>query len=387
VIVAPEPRIAVARSSTEIEALRPSWEALPGGAVTTDPEVFLSMLGPDGRAARPYVVQLEENGTRALAVGRLERMPLSAKIGYRTVYAPRVDVLTIVYRGLLGDASEEASARVLGRLRQALADGEADVLRLRSLRIGSPLHRLATSAPSYLSRQHVSKRTAHWQLALPGSFDEFLRSLSSRTREGVRRYSRKLERDYGDRLSLQRLAGEAELERFFVDARRVAEKTYQHGLGVAVGDDPAHRRLIEAAAGRGWFRAWVLSIDGEPAAFWHGFAYRGEFAIGIPGYDPAYAQQRVGTYVLMRAIEELCADEDVHTVDFGFGEAEYKRRFGTERWEEEDVLVYATTFRGVRVNLTRTAVLRSAAAARTLAERAPGLRRRWRARLARGGER
>ena len=46
--------------------------------------------------------------------------------------------------------------------------------------------------------------------------------------------------------------------------------------------------------------------------------------------------------------------------------------------------MYAPTFRGARVNLTRTAVLRADRLARRANERAPalqGLKRRWRSRL------
>ena len=342
------------------------------------------MLGEAGQGPEPYVLLLDR-GARTDARGLQARGDPADRQGWLlALYSPRVRAITLIYRGLLGDGSRESASALLAGLQEALARGEADVVRLRSLRVGSPLHELASTAPSFLGWQHVATRTAHWQLALPGSYDEFLRSLSSRTREGVRRYSRKLEREHGERLELRRFAAEAELEEFFADAHTIAERTYQHGLGVAVTDDAAHRRLIEAAARRGWFRAWVLSIDGRPAAFWHGFAHGGAFAIGVPGDHPEYGHLRVGTYVLMKAIEELCEDDEVETIDFGFGDAEYKRRFGTERWEEEDVLVYAPTLRGARVNLTRTAVLRAAGLARRVAEGAPalqGLKRRWRSRL------
>ena len=80
---------------------------------------------------------------------------------------------------------------------------------------------------------------------------------------------------------------------------------------------------------RGWFRAYVLYLDDEPVAFWQGQAYNGVFSTGVPGFDPAYADHRVGNYVLFKLIADLCADESIETLDYGFGDAEYKRRFGT----------------------------------------------------------
>ena len=84
-------------------------------------------------------------------------------------------------------------------------------------------------------------------------------------------------------------------------------------------------------------------------------------------------------------IEELCADDGIDVVDYGFGDSEYKRRFGSDSWEEEDVLIFAPTFRGVRINATRTAVVGAARLAKAVATKigiAAWLKRRWRQRLA-----
>jgi hypothetical protein len=167
----------------------------------------------------------------------------------------------------------------------------------------------------------------------------------------------------------------------------VSIKTYQHRLGAGFAADPSERRLIELGAERGWLRAYVLSIDGDPAAFWLGLAYRGTFFTGPTGYDPGLARWRLGTYVLMTMLEDLCADDAVDHVDYGIGGAEYKRHFANESQLEEDDLVFAPSLRGVRINLTRTAILGTIGAARAAADRTPVLRvlkRRWRSRLASG---
>ena len=86
----------------------------------------------------------------------------------------------------------------------------------------------------------------------------------------------------------------------------------------------------------------------------------------------------------MRLLDDVCADPSVEVFDFGFGDAFYKQRLGDRKKLEEDVLVFASSLRGVRVNLTRTAVLKAAAVARAVAERHRRCRvssARWRSRL------
>src|SRR5262249_1232475 len=120
-------------------------------------------------------------------------------------------------------------------------------------------------------------------------------------------------------------------------------------------------------------------------AFWPGWLYNRSFYIGTPGYEPELADYRLGQYVLMRLISDLCADAEVDVCDFGGGDAEYKRRFASESWEETDVLIFAPTLHGAHLNFMRTAVAASARALRWGVAKLgveEKLKQAWRRRLA-----
>ena len=128
----------------------------------------------------------------------------------------------------------------------------------------------------------------------------------------------------------------------------------------------------------------MLYLDGAPAAFWPGWIYNRTFFVGTPGYEPALADHRPGQYVLMRVIADLCADPAIDVCDFGFGDSEYKRRFSNEEWDEADVLVFAPTLKGLRLNAGRTMVGHTDRGLRTIARRtglAERVKRAWRRRL------
>lgn len=381
-------RVTTFRSVEELESIRDQWERLQGDLVTTDLDHYLTVLHARPNVVRPHVVLVEEDGEpRALAVARVEEIRLSANLAYLKVYAPRVRALTVVYGGVLGDRSDATTQVLLEELRAALARGEADVLRLRQVPLESGLRRLARSTVPLLSRQHLSAPALHWRAEIPDSFDEYLRRRSRGIRRNIRRYGNRLTEAYGDRLSLEVYRDEADLERLFRDTASVATKTYQAAMGASFSDDDLRRSLTRLAMRRGWFRGYVLYLDGEPCAFWYGLGYRGVFSTDITGYDPAYSELRIGRYVMVKLIEDLCADETIQSLDYGFGDAEYKRLFGDRNWAEEDVLVYAPSARAIRINLVRTLVLGVGSAARAVVgnrQVVDRLKRRWRARLASG---
>jgi ribosomal protein S18 acetylase RimI-like enzyme len=386
-VPAPGYRVRVLRSEQEVETLRHLWDALGTSYVDADVDFFLTLVRMRANVLRPHVIVLERDGDpAALVVGRIEEVPVSCRIGYRTVYRPILRSLTVAHGGVSGSEDDQTARALLEQLERCLAAGEADMVKLPALRTGSPLHRAATQVPGVFRRQHFMEPFRHTRLVLPDSYEQLLASRDRKSRYNIRRSADLLHRTFGGDLSVEVLRDPADHQRIFRDLEHVASKTYQRGLDAGFADTEEKRELVQIGLERGWFRAWVLSIRGKPVAFWQGNGRDGTFFVSSTGYDPDYRDQGVGTYLLLRMFEDLCADPQIEIVDFGWGDADYKRRFGTDSWEEHDVVVFAPSFRGVRVNAIRTAILGTSKGARR-ALSALGLTARvkkaWRARLRR----
>lgn len=376
--------VRVARTAAEIEDLREAWDALPVENPAADPDQLLTLVRHTAPPARPHVLLLEPGGRpHALAVGRAGPVQIDTRLGYATVYRPRLEALTISQGGLVGAGPEQAEA-LLAAIVDALREERLDVARLR-LRVGSGVHELATTRPGALVRGRVTAPVIRRRAHVPETFADYLQARSAKTRSNVQRYSRRLESRFGDGAVLRVFQSPDELPELDRDTRAVYEKTYQHGLGAGYSDTGLGVALRRLAAERGWLRAFVLYLDGAPAAFWHGTLYRRIFYTGPTGYDPAHKDLRLGTYVLAKMVDSLCGKADL--VDFGLGDAEYKRHLGDESWEEEDVLLFARRPRPVAVNVARTGMLAASSAAHgalVRSGRLTGVRRRWRDRLAAG---
>lgn len=375
-------RAVVSRGFEEVASIRPRWESLDGPSITTDFDYFHAVLDSEPNMHEPLVLTvLGGDEPSAMLICRVEEAALALKLGYRTLYEPRVRSLTVVYRGYLGRVDEETARTLVRELKRILGENDFDTVIFRRLDVEHPLFGAAQGEPGFLARQHHARVALCWERSLPSSFGDFLGSLSKSTRTGIKRYSNKLERDFAGRIEVRRFSEPGDIDAYFQAAEVVASKSYQRGLGVGVRDDESQRRRARLALERGWFRSFVLYLDDEPVAFCGGEAYKGRFTYGIPGYDPALGDYRIGTYVLMKMIEDLCEDGTVDVLDFGFGDAEYKRRFGDRSWREADVHIFAPRARPISINLSRTAILKSndalAATARSIGV-VGRVKQRWR---------
>lgn len=350
--------VRVARSVEEVEALRGAWTSMLRDSVQTDLDYFLWSLREEPQVVRPHVLAVERDGrTDAIVAARLLNVRLPCKLGYSTVYAPVVRAVCVLHDGLLGDADPVTTAAVLDELLSALKRREADVILFRQLQVDSALHRAATAGATFATRQHAVRPDLRWQIALPSTREEYLASLSSATRKGVRRTASRLDHVFGERLSIRVFCEPADLDMFFHDVETVAARTYQRRLGVGYMGDAEQRARLTMLADHGWFRAYILYLDGTPIAFELGELYRGRFRSLAGGYDSSYGHHRVGAHLLVKTIEALAADAGVSVFDFGLGDVEYKSKLAQVSLPEADLLLYARRPRPIFINFARTALL------------------------------
>jgi len=368
----------VARSVAEVEALRPVWESLAFDHLDADIDTFLTGVETIPQALRPHVAVMMRDGVpEAILAARFEDRELPARFGYATLYRPRLRCVTVVAGGAGGAAS--AIPALVDEVFQALRDREADAVFFHRLTVGSALQTSVAAQAPRLSRQRFLVPTRHWALDLPDAPQTLLPSLSKSLREEFRRRRRRLERDFGDRVRIRVFEAAADADELVRDLELVASTTYQRGLGAGF-DATRDRALVELALRRRALYSWILYLDGRPCAYELGQRHGVSFVIGAKGYDPALRDRGVGWVVQLQMLEDLCRDPDVRTVDFGFGDADYKRRLANRSWLEVDAVVYGRTPRALTAMAGRTAVLGADRVIRRLAgdDRIAFAKRHWR---------
>ncbi len=350
---APAITVRVARTVEEVEAIREIWAAWRSHR-DSDIDFCLEYVWSANEFIRPHVILIYRNGQPdAMLVGRLEHARVDSRIGYLQFPGIRVRQLTFAYRGLLGNLSVENIEEFIKSIMNALRHGEAELASLIKLGTDSALYRQALSSPGFASRDHLTKITAHHIMRLPESMDQLYLRFSQGLRAEVRRKRKKILADFDGNVKIRRFHEPAELENLIPDLEEIAKKTYQRPLGVGFQDTEQMRRRLGVCAQKGWLRIYVLSVSGEPCAFWMGTLYDGTFYSDEIGFDPQFSHYSPGTFLLTSIVEDLC-NSGVKEIDFGVGEAEYKKRFSNRLLTEASVYLFAPNLKGIALNIVRS---------------------------------
>ncbi|HZQ04634.1 MAG TPA: GNAT family N-acetyltransferase [Gaiellaceae bacterium] len=364
--------VVIARSAEEFERLRARWPRVAWEREEAEIDWVLLRARTRPGVIAPFALVV---GREAGIAGRIEERPLPARLGDRTVVAPRARVLKIVEGGVVGASAVEALRPVLR---------EVDAVAFPPLPVGSELAGAARGLGGVLRRQPLAPASARRRLVLPASFEEFLASRTRKVRDGIRYDSARLEEAFGRARHVRTLHRPEDLEQLVGTLDLVARSTYQRAVGAGFADTLEERALARLGLERGWIRAYVLYCGQDPIAYWQCSTYRGTLFLLRTGFDRSYSRHRPGIYLLMRVLEDAIADPSIGVVDFGAGDAAYKRQLSSESSLEREELVFAPTWRGLRASAVRAPVLAGARLARRAADAArltDGVRSRWRERV------
>lgn len=346
------------KSVDEIEKIRPIWEQLqaskPEATPNADINRYLSILGSRGNGVRPHILLLSDNDEpKHMVIGRVEKTQLKYNIGYKTIFNLPVRSLTIVYGGILGALTEELCALVIKELIEALRRKEADVLFFNHLKVDSQIYQFARKVPNVLCRGGFAKIEPHWSMSLPESMDFFYAKRTRKHRANLRRFIRKLEGEYPDSFKVATYTRDDELDEAISAATEISLKTYQHALEGGIVGNSETLNMMTTEAQRGWLELSVLFLEGQPCAFQHGCYYKRKYFLERIGFDPKWRDYKIGTILFLKVLENMCNDQQVEQLDFGFGDAEYKRSYGDKCWDEASIYIFAPRFYPLTINLLR----------------------------------
>jgi len=181
-------------------------------------------------------------------------------------------------------------------------------------------------------------------IALPESFEEYIRNLGYSARKDVRSALRRLKRSSEASIEYRIFSVPTDVLEFLRLAQQISDKTYQRNLlGLGIRSDDETRRNLNFAAENGWLLSYILVYDQKPVAFRHGYLYSGTYYAIQTGYDPDWRKKSVGTNIQIHCIRDLI-DKGVTQLDFLYGDNERKRSLSNTYRIEQNIYLIPDKF-------------------------------------------
>lgn len=342
-----------------IESIRSVWELMqnkePSPAPNADIDRYLSYLNAISDIARPHIILFEHNDRpAAMIIGRIEKYQMKLKFGYLSLPCPSSECLRVVYGGVLGQPNSDLCSVMVGELMKQLQQRQFDMISFNHLKINTPFYQAVRTIPGFLVQDHFPIINEHWRMAVPDKIEQFYSAHSRGHRHNLRRAIRKFEEECYGKSKIVNYSAKSDVNDFIKVAADISSKTYQNKLGAGLVNDEKMRSRLVAKAVKGLFRGHILFSGDMPCAFQLALQYRRTYYMMNIGYDPALSSYKPGLILFLKVLESLCTDPSTDMIDFYFGDAEYKQRYGTEHWPEAWIHVFAPRPCPIIINTMRS---------------------------------
>lgn len=342
-----------------IESIRSIWEQMqnkePFPVPNADIDRYLASLNATSDDARPHIILIKHyDNPAAMIIGRVEKYKMRLKFGYLSFSCPRSKCFRVVYGGILGEPDIELCSLLVGELSKQLRQRQFDIISFNHLKTDTPFYETIREIPGFFTRDRFPTIDEHWRMTVPEKIEQFYLSHSHGHRHNLRRAIRKFEEECHGESRIIHYSTTSDVDDFIRVAADISAKTYQDKLGAGLVNDEKTRSRLFAAAAKGWFRGHILFSGDIPCAFQLALHYRRTYYMVSIGYDPAMSSYRPGLILFLKVLESLCADPSIDMIDFYFGGAEYKHRYGTEHWLEAWIHMFAPRPCPIFINTLRS---------------------------------
>lgn len=232
------------------------------------------------------------------------------------------------------DDSSAAAAPLLGRHR-ALA---------------IPAHPIAAE-PGWLKitrdyLRYVPASTTCYFIEPGNSFDAYLQRMPNKHRHELFRKLRRVAEHCEGAIDVRCYRSVTEARAFYALASTVSRKTYQRRLlDVGLPETAAFEAQLLARAGQDRMRGYLLFHRDTPVAYGYCIVTGDCLRFQYIGYDPAYRHWSAGNVLIAEALRSAIGESRFAIIDFGSGEAQYKRSFATGSRRCATVFLFRPTAR------------------------------------------
>jgi CelD/BcsL family acetyltransferase involved in cellulose biosynthesis len=184
----------------------------------------------------------------------------------------------------------------------------------------------------------------HYVIDLPSNYANYFQQLSQKTRTNIRRGARELDARLGG-WEVRTFTAPEQIPELVQFVESIVTKTFHYHLlrqDLTMSNYQFVHNLTSYAR-QGWLRGYVLVRGRRAVAYSIGYVVNKNYQYELIGYDPTFAHASPGIVLLAYIIEDLIGAGIVDVLDFGAGEAGYKRLFGNRSYEEGAALICRRT--------------------------------------------
>lgn len=328
-------------SYKDFKSLKEQWPESKSRYFETDFEYLSSLYKESIVDGEPLTLRLEDSTGKSVVInGIIQDIKYSPKITYFTLKFIRFKKKCFLVRpySILGEINDITVAKDIELALSAYCrKHDIDYVNFSLLSRESAFTKYLSDIKNPLKRDPSPLIEEHYLLEVPESLDDYFKTKDAKGRYNLKRLMKQLENAY--KVNLRIFTKLEDVEVFCEHAEIIAQKSHLRPINAGFKSTPTEIKKKKILANIDLFRSYILYIDGKPAAFICGIIYKRSFFTEHIGFDIQYERLSIGSYLLLKAIEDIAANRSADIIDYSYGSDSYKKRFSSLSLCSEDIRI------------------------------------------------
>ncbi len=176
------------------------------------------------------------------------------------------------------------------------------------------------------------------------SFEEYLSKFKKKERYNLKRQYQMALKTSNNNLRLERITDISQIEFFVKSGKYIFKNSWKSDADESkyiFSDEKT--TFYKHLAAKNLFRSYLLIAENEPWAFVLGFQHQNIFHYSNIAFNNKFAKLSPGTVLFYKMMEDLFSRDKPDILNFGIGDSQYKRRFGTDSFVSADIFLFKRT--------------------------------------------
>jgi hypothetical protein len=314
--------------------------------VYADPHFFTAAFEFRAKDGKPNIVLFKKNDIPiGIILGWFSKIKVSYKIGYLKLPSIPMKSLNLEIDSLITDGNIDSKKIISDYLKEMILEKEVDVIYAHHM---SERNSFFGSMKTGLELRNrcVYQKSVMWVSKIRCEKCGKQEKLhSTRTNAKLRSRGKKLEKVFNGDVKIRQFNDKQGLHYFIENASKITNQNYYSGLKIGITNNDFWINFLTRLANLKFLRAYLLTSKNIPIAYSFGIVFKDTYYGYSTAYNSDFRDYSPGTY-LLRKINKLLFEEKINYVHYGYGDADYKRMFGTESYEEGIIKIYSKGIKG-----------------------------------------
>lgn len=309
-----------------------------------DPQFFIEQFETLSASYTPHIIVFSQyDKVVGFVFGKEIKKKLQVNIGYLKFNTPQIKTLEIEKNGILTNGDEDVILAIQNYFKYVLDLKVYGLIEFNHFSENGIFWEFLNERK--IKAKQIKQNGAEYIAKIRNSkTGEVFTYHNAKTLRRFKKNDKTLNDYFKNKVNIKVYDSLDNLDEFLINSERITKKSYHYKMGIGILNNKFWKNTLSTFIKIKYFKGFILYGDSKPIANNSGLVYKNYYYAFTMSFDLDYRKIMPGFFLLRRVFENLISS-NLDYFHFGYGEAEYKKKYANINYNEATFRIFGNTLK------------------------------------------